>query len=165
MIARGPVGRRHLLAVSGAVVCGLAGCTDDAGLDGTSQYEDGEIDAANAEPRGADEMAAAERLAEDELHEGVTPLEELEITDHKFVAEDDVRGPTVQGVVENTGSDRIEVAEVRVRVYDDEAAHLGRYLDSTGELDGGGEWAFEVVLLESPEDLSSYDIAVLGTPT
>ncbi|ELY65095.1 hypothetical protein C490_14035 [Natronobacterium gregoryi SP2] len=42
---------------------------------------------------------------------------------------------------------------------------LGHYLATTGDLDGGGTWAFETVVLESPGDVVDYEAAVLGTPT
>jgi hypothetical protein len=39
---------------------------------------------------------------------------------------------------------------------------IGRYLDSVGDLEGGASWEFTVILLEAPEDIASYDIAVVG---
>ncbi len=161
--------RRRLLAALGVgVPTSLAGCTDAGlglGVETGPTYEDGTIDVPDdAEERSVEEMATAEALAELESQEGVTPLERLSIVDHEYIFEDDFRGSTVQGTVENT-DERVELAEVRVRVYNDDDEQLGHYLDITGDLDQGGEWAFEVILLESPDDIASYDIAVIGTPT
>lgn len=158
--------RRVLAALGTGVAAGLAGCLDGSlDVDGEPAYESGEVPEFDADERTAEESTAAEALADEEIHEGVTPLDSLAIADHEFVLEDDYRGPTVQGTVENGGDDRIEIVEVRVRVYDENGDQLGRYLDSTGDLDGGSAWAFEVVVLESPPDVSDYDITVLGTPT
>ncbi|ELY90351.1 hypothetical protein C483_12603 [Natrialba hulunbeirensis JCM 10989] len=161
--------RRRLLAALGVgVPASLAGCTDAGlglGVETGPTYEDGTVDVPDdAEERSVEEMATAEAVAELESQEGVTPLDRLAIVDHEYAFEDDFRGSTVQGTVENTG-ERVEMVEIRVRVYNDEGDQLGRYLDTTGDLDQGGEWAFEVILLESPDDIASYDIAVIGTPT
>lgn len=159
-----PRRRDVLAALGGGTVATLAGC-NGLGVDGDPHYEDGEVGDVDADDRSAEEMAAAAALAEQEIHEGVTPLGNLELADHEFVVEDDFRGPTVQGLVENAGDDRIELVEVRVRVYDDAGTQLGRYLDRTGDLAAGTTWAFQVVLLESPVDIADYDLTVLGTPT
>lgn len=161
------MGRRGLLATL-AVAAGsfLAGCADAVGeISAEPHYDEGTVEDVDGPERTVEEMATAEALAEQNRHEGVTPLERLEITDHEFVLEDDFRGPTVQGVVENGGDDRVEVIEVRVRVFDEGGRQLGRYLDHTGDLGGETTWAFEVVLLESPAEIADYDVAVLGTPT
>jgi hypothetical protein len=155
------VGRRRFLSVLGtASAVGLAGC-------GTAEseptYEEGEVDVpGDAEERTPEEMFAAEGLAEQGAREDAAPLDSLSLAEHEFVFEGGVQGSTVQGTVENEGDGRIEMAEVRVRVYDDEGAMLGRYLDTVGDLDGGSSWGFSVVLLESPEDIAEYDVAVVG---
>lgn len=155
-----------LAALGAGSVVGLAGCVGDGlGVSGDPRYESGEIGDVDGEPRSGEEMVAAEAVAEVEVNENVTPLESLRIVDHEFALQDDYRGPTVQGTVENAGDDRIEVVEVRVRAYDDAGAHLGRYVDSTGDLEAGRNWSFQVVVLESPADLAEYEITVLGTPT
>ncbi|THE66573.1 hypothetical protein D8Y22_00085 [Salinadaptatus halalkaliphilus] len=157
--------RRRLLTVSGlGVVSTLSGCAGVGGKESPA-YEDGTAEDVDGDDRTPEEMTAAEALAEQEIHESVTPLEALTIVDHEFVLEDGFNGPTVQGTVENTGDDRIQFVELRVRLYDADDAQLGRYLDTTGDLEGSDEWSFEVILLESPADIASYDVTVLGTPT
>lgn len=152
--------RRRLLAAVGAgTAVSLAGCN---GGGGKPSYEGGEIDA-DGEGRSVEELVAAEGVAVTQAHESTTSLDALELREHEFVLEDGYLGSTVQGVVENTG-DRIDVAEVRVRVYDDADDYLGWYLAQTGDLNGGERWSFTVVILKPPSDIASYDIAALGTP-
>lgn len=158
------IGRRRLLGGLGALAAaGVAGCTDDT-VGGDPHYENGSVEDVEGEQRSPEELTAAESLAEEESHEGATPIEAIAITDHEFVLEDDVRGPTVQGTVANEGDDRVELVEVRVRIYDADGDQLGRFLDSTGDLDGGASWSFEVVLLESPGEIADYDVTAVGTP-
>jgi hypothetical protein len=156
------VGRRRLLTLLGTgAALGLAGC--GAVSDSDPDYEEGDADPpADATERTPEESTAAEGLAEQEAREDSAPLDSLSLVEHGFVFEDGFRGSTVQGTVENEGDGRIEHAEVRVRVYNDEGAMIGRYLDSVGDLEGGTDWEFTAVLLESPEDVASYDIAVVG---
>lgn len=159
--------RRRVLAALGiGAATALAGCTDGGvGIDGEPRYEDGTVGNTTGGNRSAAEMATAKSLAEQETNQGVTPLDVLTLADHEFVLEDGYLGPTVQGTVENTGSDRIKFAEVRVRVYNDDGDQIGRYLTSTGDLDGNTRWEFQVILLESPADIDGYDITTVGTPT
>ncbi len=156
------VGRRGLLSAlglaSGAV---LAGCLDGNEPD----YEDRETVDVDGEERTAEEMATAERLAEQEIREGVTPLADVSLVDHEFVLEDGYEGSTIQGTVENAGDDRLELVAVRTRVYDDAGDQLDRYLDRTGDLAAGERWAFTVIVLESPAEVAGYDIAALATPS
>ncbi|TYL40079.1 hypothetical protein CV102_00415 [Natronococcus pandeyae] len=160
-----PRRRAVLSSLGGGLAASVAGCTDDVGTGGGDPvYERRAVDV-DGEERSESEMATADRLAEQEIHEQVTPLDALVVADHEFSLEDDYRRSTVQGTVENEQDDRIETAEVRVRVYDDEGRQLGPYLDHTVDLDGGSQWSFEVVLLESPDDVAEYGITVLGTPT
>jgi hypothetical protein len=49
-------------------------------------------------------------------------------------------------------------------VYNNDGELLGMYLDTTGDFDGGTEWNFEVILLESLDDIASYDITIVGLP-
>lgn len=168
MSERATYGRRSLLVGLGATTAAaLAGCLDGDGvsLDGDPHFEDGEIGDIDGEPRSAEQMTAAEAVAEQETNPGVTRVEALALTDHKFVFEDNYLGSTVQGTVENDGSNRIELAEVRVRVYNDSGNQIAQYLDSTGDLAGGATWEFQVVLLKSPDAIADYDITVVGTPT
>lgn len=160
--------RRRVLASLGAgLATAAAGCTGGGDLDGEPTYEDGtdvEINTSNVSDRSAEETTAAEALAEQEPTESVTPLQPLSLVDHEFVVEDGYLGSTVQGTVENTGSDRIQIVEVRTRIYNDAGNVIGQYLANTGDLDGGATWEFQVVVLEAPADVADYDITVLGTP-
>lgn len=167
MTRSAPSRRSLLTALGGGAVAVLAGCTGDdgIGIEGDPHYENGTVDDVDGEERSPEAVTAAESLAEQEVTEGVTSLDDLTLEAHEFVLEDDYRGSTVQGVVEYTGDDRVDVAEVRVRVYNDDGDQIGRYLDTTGDLDGGTTWEFQVILLESPTDIADYDITVLGTPT
>jgi hypothetical protein len=156
--------RRGLLgAVGTGIGVAVAGCSDVSGSE-APDYESGEVGDLDGEERSTEEMATAEALAETDPNEGVTTLDSLSLESHEFVLEDGYTGPTVQGTVENTGDDRIQLVEVRVRVYNDEGEQIGRYLDVAGDLNPGTNWAFEVILLEAPADIADYDIALVGTP-
>lgn len=161
--------RRRVLASLGAgIAVAAAGCTGSGGLDGQPRYEEGnigDVNASNVSDRNATEMSTASALAQTQPSNSVTPLDPLELVEHEFVVESGYLGSTIQGIVENTGSDRIQIVEVRTRIYNDAGTLLGRYLASTGDLNGGERWAFQVIVLESPSDVASYDITVLGTPT
>lgn len=155
--------RRRLLAGLGAGIAGvaLAGC---GGVQsGGPSYENGSVEDRQGDGRSAEETIAAEALAEREADENLSELDSLSIEDHAFVLEDGFKGPTVQGTLANTGDEQIRLLEVRVRVYDGDGRHLGRYLASTGDLAGGSTWQFEVILLEAPSDIGSYGVAALGT--
>ncbi|WP_408959324.1 FxLYD domain-containing protein [Natrinema sp. 74] len=169
MTRSGPTSRRRVLASLGTGIAAVAaGCTGSGGIGGEPTYENGvvgEINTSGNASRSATEMAAAAALADQQSSTSVTPLNALAVTDHEFVVKDGYLGSTIQGTVENSGSSRIQIVEVRTRVYDDSDVLLGRYLASTGDLNAGSMWAFQVIVLESPSDVASYDITVLGTPT
>lgn len=153
--------RRHVLAAVGAGAAALVGgCS--GGTDAPA-YETGTVNATNGSSRTAAEMVAAEAVAETEPNDNATSLASLAIDSHELVVESGYKGPTVQGTVTNSG-DAVRYAEVRVRAYNGDGAQLGLFLDSTGDLSAGGSWQFEVILLVSPSDIASYDIAVLGVP-
>ncbi|WP_252699946.1 FxLYD domain-containing protein [Natronosalvus vescus] len=161
--------RRRLLTTTGVALgstLGLAGCLGRGGpaYDGDGTEPGRTPVDADGEARTTEEMAAASALAVTEPAEGVSPVEGIEIADHAFVLEDDFRGSTVQGRLENTGDDRLSVVEVRVRVYDEAGAQLGLYLDRTSDLEANTAWSFTVILLEAPSDIASYDIAAVGAP-
>jgi hypothetical protein len=158
----GPVSRRRVVATLGAGVGGvLAGCLGS----GDPEYEDGTVDNVSGGNRTAQQMNTASSLAESEPSDQVTPMDVLELVSHEFVFVGGYAGSTVQGIVQNTGDDRTELAEVRVRVYNDRQELLGLYLASTSNLAAGETWSFQVIILESPDVIADYDIAVLGTPT
>lgn len=116
------------------------------------------------DPRSAEEMLAAEALAQTTSDSSARRLDAVTLDAHAFVDEGGFEAPVVSGTATNTGNDRLQYVEVRVRIYDGSGAQLGRYLDSTGDLDAGGTWEFEVVLLASAADVAAYDIALLGIP-
>ncbi|ELY89959.1 FxLYD domain-containing protein [Natrialba taiwanensis] len=161
--------RRFLASLGLGATAALAGCTSigtDVGVETGPSYERGQIDPpSDAGNRSAEQLTAAAALAEQETQEGVTPLNRLEITTHEFTFESGFKGSTIQGTIENTGSERVRRAEVRVRVYNEMGEQLGRYLSTNGDLDSGDVWAFTVVILKSPSVLDEYDITVLGTPS
>jgi len=158
-----PTRRGLLRAVAvGMPVC-LAGCT---GVTDEPSYECGIIDIpADAEARTAAEFTAAAAVASEDISESTSPQAPVGLSSHEFVFEPNYLGSTVQGIVENQGDSRIDVAEVRLRVYTNDGSLLGQYTDSIRDLAAGGRWRFVVVILELPTVLESYDIAVLGTPT
>ncbi|MFC6903930.1 FxLYD domain-containing protein [Halalkalicoccus tibetensis] len=159
------IGRRRLLATlgSGAAI-GVAGCLG-SGSSSEPAYESGDVPGEiDGEERTAEETTAAESMAEQTPQADLAPLDALSLVEHGFVFEEGYTGSTVQGTAENDGDERLDSAEARVRVYNDEGEQLGLYLDSVSDLEGGSEWAFEVVLLESPEDIADYDIAAVGLP-
>lgn len=158
--------RRRFLALTGAgATTALVGCTGSSGGGSSPNYRNGEADVpSDATPRNAEETAAAQAAASTQVNQNVSAMDDLEIADHAFAYEDGYTGSTVQGVVENTGNGRMDTVEVRVRVYNSDGQQLGRYVASTGDLAGGSAWSFQVILLESPADIASYDVAVLGLP-
>ncbi|WP_254765733.1 FxLYD domain-containing protein [Salinilacihabitans rarus] len=152
--------RRYLAALCGAVAT-VAGC---GAAETAPRYESGEADG-NASANGsrsAEQLETAEALAVTEADEDADHREGLAVVDHEYVVYDDYRGPTVEGVVENDGDEPLRRVEARVRVYDDAGHQLGRYVDRTGDLEPGDTWRFEVLVLESPGDVASYDVAVVG---
>lgn len=158
--------RRFVATVGGGAVALLGGCI---GTSDTPTYEGGEVNTSdinesNRAPRSSEELIAAEALAETETNESARPLDSLELEQHEFVVKSGYKGPMVQGIVANTGGERIRFAEVRVRVYNATGNQLGRYLDSTGDIGNKATWRFTAVLLESVADIADYDIAVLGVP-
>ncbi|MBZ6496199.1 FxLYD domain-containing protein [Natrinema longum] len=160
--------RRVLASVGSGIAAAAAGCLGGGGLDGQPAYEDGnvgDVNASNVSSRSATQLSAASALAQQEPTASVTPLNPLELVEHEFVVEDGYLGSTVQGIVANTGRNRIQTVEVRTRIYNGSGNVLGRYLASTGDLDGGSSWEFQVVVLEAPSDVADYDITVLGTPS
>ena len=152
--------RRFLTLLGTGAAVALAGC---GSADSQPRYEEGEADPpGDAEERTPEEMTAAQGLADQNARQDAAPLDSLSLVEHEFVFEGGIQGSTVQGTVENESEDRVELAEARVRVYNEDGAMLGRYLDSVGDLDGGESWDFGVILLESPADIAEYDISIVG---
>lgn len=152
--------RRILAGMGGGIAATFAGC--GAVVEPSPTYQERTDVDVEGDERTAEEMTAAEAVAEQEVNEGVEALDALSFEDHEFVLQEDFRGPTVEGTVTNTGSDRIQLVELRTRVYNTEGNQLGRYLATTGDLEADTSWEFEVVLLEAPNDIASYELAALG---
>ena len=160
--------RRGFVAVCvGGVLAGLAGCAETS--EGP-QYQEGAVNRTNrttrtnGTERTAQETSAAEAAAITEPNTNAVPLESLVVESHEYVVKQGYKGPVVQGTVVNTGSERVQVVEIRVRVYNADGDQLGRYLARTGDLAGGNAWQFEVILLAPASSIADYDIVVLGVP-
>lgn len=153
--------RRVLEAIGATLSVGIAGCLGS----GEPTYEYRTVEPpVDAEPRTPTELTAAAQIATTETHNGVTTTAAVDLTDHEFVFESGYLGSTVQGTVVNRSSNRIELVEVRVRVYNSDDQLLGRYVDSVADLDAGETWSYTVLVLKSPSDIAAYDITALGTP-
>ena len=154
--------RRRFLALVGAgVPAALAGCSDRPD---TADYEAGKtVDPPPANESNASAAAAAAARAERTGSDYAVPLDVLALRSHELDVTDDYRGVVIQGTVENTSQQRVELVEVRTRVYNDDGEQLGRYLDSTHDLAAETTWSFDVIVLEEPSDVGSYEIAVLGS--
>lgn len=165
MVVTKRLDRRQFVSLLGTgVAVGLAGCSA-SGSTTEPEYDSGDIPGEpDGEERTPEEMTTAEALAEQGAQDDLITVSGLSITNHEFVFEEGYTGSTVQGTVENTVGKRIETAEVRIRVYNDDGEQLGPYLDTTNDFDSGTEWSFEVILLEAPADIADYDIAVVGLP-
>lgn len=158
--------RRRMLTLFGASVSAtLAGCGSRGGKE--VEYEDGGTVTDLPTPEdgnvsNASKARAAAARAELEDDSYAVALDVLELGDHELVVKDDYRGVVIEGTVENTGGERVEYVEVRARIYNADGDQLGRYLDSTHDLAAGSTWSFDIIVLEDPGVIGSYDIAVLG---
>ncbi|MFC6827127.1 FxLYD domain-containing protein [Halopelagius fulvigenes] len=145
----------------------LGGCAGSGGS--SSTYVDGEIDpseidASNNSSRSPAEVSAAAAVAEVEATNSASSLDSLRLDSHEFAVEGGYKGPVVRGTVTNTSDQKIKLAEVRVRVFDDNGTYLGLFVDSVGELPPETTWQFEVLVLASLDKLATYDIGVFGIP-
>lgn len=154
-----PTRRRVLAGLGAGAAAVLAGCS---GSSARPSYREGTVGDVNGSARNASEMSAASAVAQTTVDDTLTPLDAVDVRDHEYVLEDGYLGSTVQGTLANDGDDPLESVEVRVRVYDDRGRHLGRYVATTGDLEPGATWSFQVVLLEAPSDVASYELAALG---
>lgn len=162
-----PTRRRVLASIGGGATALLAGCAGGSG--GSSDYVDGEVnvselDLSNNSSRSTSEMSTASSLAQVETTNSASSLDSLELGNHEFAFEEGYKGSVVRGTVTNTSEEQIKLAEVRVRAFDDSGTYLGQYMDSVGDLGPGTTWEFEAILLLSPTDIATYDIAVFGVP-
>ncbi|MFC6826634.1 FxLYD domain-containing protein [Halopelagius fulvigenes] len=151
--------RRLVVACGGGAAAALSGCV---GASEEPTYREGQVNQTNGSQRTAEQMVAAEALATTEANQAANPLRSLSLETHEYAVQDGYKGPTVRGVVSNTGGSSIAYAEVRVRVYDADGAHLGQFLSTTRDLAPESRWRFEVILLSSASDIAAYDIATVG---
>lgn len=161
-----PASRRQVLALlGGSIPVTVAGCSSRSG-----KIEYGNRSTVNDLPTpeednvsNASEAIAAKAYAQLDGDNYAIPLQGLELREHDIVVRDSYKGVVIQGVVANTRRQQLEVIEVRARIYDTDGNQLGRYLDSTQDLAAGSTWSFDIIVLEDPSDIGSYDIAVVGS--
>lgn len=115
--------RCFLTLCGGGATVVLSGCT---GIKNEPSYQEGQVNQTGGNQRTAEQMIAAEALAITEANENASPLDSLTLENHEFAVKGGYKGPTVQGVISNTGTKLVELAEVRVRVFDANGAQLGR---------------------------------------
>ena len=95
------------------------------------------------------------------LNAGPAPAGKLEILSHKLIKGDD--GVRVQVIVENAGSDIIELAEVTVNFYDANGALVYTSKDAVMNLEAGEHWAFAIACSGADCDrVMTYDVKVLS---
>jgi len=155
--------RRVLQLVGAGGAVGIAGCL---GGDGTSAYgpQNDVAVSGNSSLENATNASTQRAFASTTPDPDATTVQALELVEHEPVNAGGYKGLTVRGSVRNEAEQLIEYAEVRTRFYGENGAHLGTYLASTSDLAPDTEWAFEVVVLESPADVDSYDAGVFGWP-
>ncbi len=162
------IGRRHALAVIGTGLTSIfAGCSArGSNQSGTPDYQPGntsEGGLSNNTSSNASQATAASARAETQPTDYAIDLGVLDIRDHRISVKNNYKGVTIQGTVEHTGNQRLELAEVRSRIYNTDGNYLGFYLDSTNALDPGMTFSFDIIVLEKPSDIGSYDIATVGS--
>lgn len=160
--------RRHTLGVIGTGLTSLfAGCNArGSSQNSTPNYQPGNMTegglSENTSPNASQASAASAR-AQTQPTDSAIDLDMLELRNHYIGVQNNYKGVTIQGTVEHTGSHRLELAEVRSRIYNTDGNQLGFYLDSTNSLDPGATFNFDILVLESPSDIGSYDIATVGS--
>lgn len=165
--------RRNLLLATATTlsVAAIAGCS---GSDDTEYQEGGGPGAADGDQDdsadddgddGDDELPDEDEVEQREQGEDYLEFGDLVILEHEMIIEegefsDDI---TVEGVIENQDDDLYDYVEVGARVYNSDGQQLDRYWTNTTDLQGGGEWAFEIRISEDTEDVDDYDIGVQGS--
>lgn len=162
------IGRRRALAAIGTGLASVvAGCSARGGSeDSTPNYQPGNMSEGGLSGNtstNATQATAASARAETQPSDYAFDLGVLELQNHYIGVQDGYKGVMIQGTVEHTGSHRLELAEVRSRIYNPDGDLLGLYLDSVSVLDPGSTWSFDVIVLESASDVGSYDIATAGS--
>ncbi|SNZ14924.1 hypothetical protein SAMN06269185_2316 [Natronoarchaeum philippinense] len=163
MDAQSRPSRRRVLALVGVGTAGVAGCLSDGGA--TAYGPQTAVDlTGNGSLDNASTASTQQAFASTTPNSAAMRVDGLELLDHEPVAAGGYKGLTVRGRVRNTRQRPIGYVEVRTRFYDADGTQLGTYLASTSDLAADTEWAFEVVVLESPADVASYDAGAFGVP-
>ncbi|HMB49688.1 FxLYD domain-containing protein [Natronoarchaeum rubrum] len=156
--------RRRVLGLVGAgAAVGIAGCLGGGG-DGAYGPQTDVAVSGNGSLENATSASTQRAFASTTPDPDATSIEALTLVEHEPVVAGGYKGLTVRGRVHNDAQQLVEYAEVRTRFYDASGTHLGTYLASTSDLAADTEWAFEVVVLESPGDVDAYDAGVFGWP-
>lgn len=156
--------RRRVLELCGAgAAVGVAGCLGGGGDTGYGPQNDVAV-TGNGSLDSASNASAQKALATTTPDPDATTVEALELVEHEPVAAGGFKGLTVRGRVRNNSDQLVEYAEVRTRFFDRNNNQLGTYLATMSDLAANTEWAFEVIVLESPSDVDSYDAGVFGWP-
>ena len=163
--------RHYLLAASTAAIPFVAGCggTESDNSDGSSDGGDGGTTAQNGSNNsengsdgGANESESGPKPGEQAAGENVLKYNGLVIQEHDLVVEEEhgVEDVRVEGIVENTTDEAKDYVEVAIRIYDSDGHQLDSYFTNTTDLQAGGTWKFEVMVLEESDAIEEYDIAV-----
>jgi hypothetical protein len=169
--------RRTYLLTAGtttmALLAGCSGSSDETGGDGGEESNTDESGSDSKNDSSSDD-SGGDGESEGESEDEGNPAEEaakgedvlenagLVIQEHELVVEDEFNA-YIEGIVENTTDKTKDYVEVRVRGYDSDGNQLDSYFTNTTDLQGGGTWAFEVMILD-PEDIDEYDIQVTDSP-
>lgn len=175
--------RTVLTTTAGACLVGLAGCSgsepdhddgeehDDGGStdNGSAGGSDGggedEGDTTNSNDGDTSSDETAEDVENRPAQEDRLTYQDLEIIEHEeaIVEEFDEENIVITGVVENTSDDAYDSVTVGVRAYNQDGHQIDQYLDVTSNLQGGGTWAFEVDIYDTPaSEISGTDLGVWG---
>ena len=149
--------RRNYLKACGVLGTGIfaAGCTEEE----ESSEAEGSIDDGNGGDSGNGEESGENGGSDGSEGGG----DGLEITEHEFYEEDFQAG--VRGIVQNNTGETLDYVEVKAWFYDDEGVQIDDSLDNTENLQEGGEWRFEVMLLSAePGDVADYEVEASDSP-
>lgn len=172
--------RRTFLGIASSLTlssfAGCSGSEEDGGSSSSNEEEssnegnEGSDQSSDESDEGSeqtnnDSEASSEEETQDVTNRGAGEdiLENagLVIQEDKLVEEDEFN-TYIEGIVENTTDEAKDYVEVQARVYDADGNQLDSYIDNTNNLQAGGTWAFEVMVLD-PEEMEEYDIAVTDT--
>ena len=135
--------------------------TSDGGSEENDTSDGNDTDNSSEDEGESSDESGEDAAANAEQGEDVLENQGLVIEEHEY-SEDEFSG-SVEGIVENTTDEQKDYVEVRVRAYDADGNQLDNYLDNTTDLQAGGTWAFEVMILDY-EDMEEYDIQVSDSP-